>query len=346
MEDTARRILIKLPNWVGDVVLSIPAIKKLRGLYPDSYIAVLIKQELVDLLANNPAINEVLPYKEEKGLKKLSMIGRLIRTIRTGNFDTAILFPNSFSSALIVFLAGIPCRVGYGSDGRSPLLTKPIKVKDENRSIHQTCIYLNIIKEFARAEISKEVPIPHIYINEVDRAWAVNLVKEKIKKGKYLIGINPGARFGPAKRWLAERFVELGNRLTLEFNASIILFGGPEEKEFVSGIAAGIKTQQGDVLNMAGSTSLGQLAGLIERCNVFITNDTGPMHIAYSVGTPVVAIFGSTDPNRTGPPGDSHKIVKKDVPCSPCFKRVCPFDMECMKAIEVEDVMKAIVSLL
>ncbi|MBI2447742.1 MAG: lipopolysaccharide heptosyltransferase II [Candidatus Omnitrophica bacterium] len=203
-------------------------------------------------------------------------------------------------------------------------------------------LYLNIIKEFACVEISKELPIPQMHIKEKDREWAVHLVKEKIKKGKYLIGLNPGARFGPAKRWLAERFVELGNRLTLKFNASIILFGGPEEKEFVSGIAAGIKTQQGEVLNMAGSTSLGQLAGLIERCNVFITNDTGPMHIAYGVRTPVVAIFGSTDPNRTGPPGDSHKIVRKDVPCSPCFKRVCPYDMECMKAITVDDVMDAV----
>ncbi len=367
MEDATRklssRILIKSPNWIGDIVLSIPAIKALRGIYPDSYIAVLVKQELVDLLVNNPAINEVIPYEEGHGLKKFSMILHLRDIIRKGDFDTALLFTNSFSSALIAFLAGVPDRVGYNKDGRGLLLTNPIKVKDENKSIHQTCIYLNLINcmEFQNRDSSVTLflqndntvilseaknLIPEIHIKEKDREWAVNLVKEKIKKGKYLIGINPGARYGAAKRWLAERFVELGNRLTLKFNASIILFGGPEEKEFVSGIAAGIKTQQGDVLNMAGSTSLGQLAALIERCDVFITNDTGPMHIAYSVGTPVVAIFGSTDPNRTGPLGDSHKIVKKNIPCSPCFKRVCPFDMECMKMIEVEDVMNAVKSLI
>ncbi len=356
MEDTARklssRILIKSPNWIGDIVLSIPAIKALRGVYPDSYIAVLVKKKLADLLENNPDINEVIPYEEGHGLKKFSMILRLRDIIRKGDFDTALLFTNSFSSALIAFLAGVPNRVGYNRDGRGLLLTRPLKIVQHDNT-HQVRLYLNLIKELANVEITHQgVPIPEIHIKEKDREWAENLLAKhaqlnsKIKRGSLIIGINPGARFGPAKRWLKMRFVELGDRLTHELGASLILFGGPEEKDFVSGIASQIKPDQSDVLNMAGSTSLGQLAALIERCNIFITNDTGPMHIAYSVRTPLVAIFGSTDPVRTGPLGNKYMVLKKGIPCSPCFKRVCPFDMECMKMIEVEDVMNAVKSLI
>ncbi len=331
-------ILIKETNWIGDVIMTLPALEYIKKLFPQTRISVLIKQEIADLLKNNPFIDEIIPYHHRLGFRGLIDKLKTIKDIRHRYFALAVIFPNSFESALWMFAARIPMRLGANTDGRGILLTHKIPPRTAN--VHQLDYFRQIARALGKSEITKH---PKTYVAQDEKKWAENFLRQHgIDSQYHLVGINPGAAYGPAKRWLPERFAELSTKLIENQRAQIIIFGDEKEVELSNFIQNRIKN---NVLNLCGKTTLAQLSALIEKCSVFVTNDTGPMHLAASLGTKVVAIFGSTSPFRTSPTGD-FVVLKKDVECSPCFKRECPADMKCMTAITVEDVYEKVINFL
>ncbi|MDI6783656.1 MAG: lipopolysaccharide heptosyltransferase II [bacterium] len=330
-------ILIRSTNWVGDSILTTPAVRALRYLYPQAKLTLLIKQNLRELWKDNPDITEILIHPDKL---TLGSFFSLINQLRQKKFDLAVLFPNSFSAAVSVFLAGIPHRIGYATEHRSWLLTDPVPVTDIILHTHQVNYYLNLVRQLGEV---KNPPELVLNLRKEEQDYAEKVFAEfKIPAGNLIVGINPGATYGSAKRWLPERYCELANRLITEYSASIVLFGSAQEVEYINQFAQKIGSPS-SVFNLAGKNNLAQLTASIAQCHLFITNDTGPMHIAAALKIPTVAIFGSTDPVTTSPFGNfPNRIVRKPANCAPCLLRECPTDHRCMTAITVDDVLSAV----
>ncbi|NOX97230.1 MAG: lipopolysaccharide heptosyltransferase II [Nitrospirae bacterium] len=339
------KIIVRVPNWIGDAVLSTPALHLLGQKFPDSRIVVLAKEWVAPVFEANPDVREIYVMKE--GESRRGLAGRL----KAAKFDLGVLFPNSFSSAFLFRLAGIPRRVGYATDGRSFLLTQRIKRPSRFREEHQVDYYKKLVEAIiGNGQDDRQMLFAGFLDNEKDKrlVWVITKDEEKrakklLRKAKVppdakLIGLSPGAAFGPAKRWFPDRFAKLGEELQKRYQAKIILFGSSGEKEITDSIEARMDSPG---LNLAGQTTLRELGALISRCFLFITNDTGTMHLAAAVKTPLVAIFGSTDPVRTCPLGEKSIVLRKATPCSPCLKKECKRkDYLCMDKITVEDVLR------
>lgn len=333
-----KRILVKGTNWVGDTIISFPTVYSLRRLFPKAHISVLVKSHLAELWEANPDVDEIIPYVMPRGASRILGELRIARLIRNKTIDLAVIFPRSFSSALMVFLGGIPRRIGYKGEGRNLLLTERIDCATELLRRHRMYYYLHLIDCLGHCPFP---PLPSLSLNGNQERWAKTFLSHNRLHGKLLIGFNPGATYGEAKCWPPERFIALGKRLQRGHDASILLFGSsrPNEGELNAAIAEGIGE---GCLNLSGQTSLLELASLLRRCHLLVTNDTGTMHVAAAVGTRVAAIFGPTDPRTTSPLGEGHVIIRAEVPCSPCLKRVCPEDHRCMDLIEVEQVYNTV----
>jgi heptosyltransferase-2 len=324
-------------NWVGDTVLSYPTVQQLKIFFPKSHLAILIPAYLVDLWKTFPYVDEIIPFQKKKGIGSIWEDINLSQSLKERNFDLAVILPRSFRSAFHIYLARIPIRIGYQSEGRSFFLTHGIRRIQGVLCNHRVYYYLKLIEPLGKIE---SPPSPHIFLREEDRRWADRALKDLgIPEGKPLIGMNPGATYGLAKCWYPDRFGELGKRLAEKWEAKILLFGKEEEHPIVYEILRHLGTRGVD---LAGKTGLLQLAALLQRCTLLVTNDTGTMHVAAAVGTSIVALFGSTSPLTTGPWGKNHVVVRKDVPCSPCWKRICPTDHQCMELITVDEVEEAV----
>lgn len=324
------KIIIRSPNWMGDAVMSLPSIAYLKEEMPDSRITVLAKNDIKDIFLNNPAVDEIISFNKPKK--------ELTEEIKKANFDIGILFTNSFSSAFLFFRTGVKKRVGYKTDLRTFLLTDGIPLPPNLNKTHQKDYYLNIINHLIGKEGAPKIPHIPLSKEEIKRADTI-LEKACIEK---IAGIAPGAGYGPAKMWQAEKFKALAERLIKENNVKVFIFGGTKEKE----LGKIIQDKNPDIFNFCGKTTTRELLALIKKCNIFITNDTGPMHAAYALGVPVVAIFGPTIPGRTAPLGNSI-VIKKKVECSPCKHRICPKkNHECMEKISVEEVYETVKKLL
>ncbi|MEW6002416.1 MAG: lipopolysaccharide heptosyltransferase II, partial [Nitrospirota bacterium] len=259
---------------------------------------------------------------------------RLSRILKKKDFCGVILLQNAFEAALIASLAGIKERIGYDRDGREFLLTKSIPVPDNEKQIHQINYYLNLLSQTG---IEVEYSEPYIYLSLDERLSGREILKGL---GRPILGINPGATYGSAKRWFPERFSEISNWFIKDTKGSVVIFAGKNEVDIAEEIDKNIPENK---LLLAGRTSLRELISLISECDVFVTNDSGPMHIAYAVRTPLVAIFGSTDPALTGPAGSGNAVLTSGLSCSPCFDRTCKTnDMRCMYAITPDDVYHSI----
>jgi heptosyltransferase-2 len=332
-------ILVKGTNWVGDTIMSFPAVNSLRRLFPQAYISVLAKSRLAELWKANTDIDEVIPYDMLKGVGRIFGELGIARRIKQKEIDLAVILPRSFSSAWMVFLGGIPHRIGYKGVARNWLLTEGIDRTPTLLRKHRMYYYLHLIECLGHCS---SLPLPSLSLNGKTEDWADGFLSHNGLKGELLIGVNPGATYGEAKCWPPERFVEVGRRLIEDYGAYILIFGSsrPTEKELNATIAQGIGE---GCLNLSGQTSLLELASLLRQCTLLVTNDTGTMHVAAAVGTRVVAIFGPTDPRTTAPLGKGHVLVHKEGPCSPCLKRVCPEGHHnCMLQITVQDVLTAI----
>jgi heptosyltransferase-2 len=343
---SCKNILIRGVNWIGDSVMTLPAFRALRKALPETKLSLLVKQWVSPVFENNPDIDEIIVYAD----RHAGMIGKikLSRILSKKKFCGAILFQNAFDAALVTFLAGIRERAGYERDGRGFLLTTTVPVPLNEKKAHQIHYYLNLIGQLG---IKAEYSDPYIYLRLDERLLSRSLLKD-IKRP--ILGINPGATYGSAKRWLPERFAEIANWHIQDTRGGVVIFGGKSEidiaDEIYKKMSPEFRTPE-SIKSLTGKTSLRELISLISECDVFVTNDSGPLHIAYAVRTPLVAIFGSTDPLLTGPPpeaeGNNHIVIKPDISCSPCFGRTCKNnDMKCMHAITPDDVYYGIKTIL
>lgn len=333
-----KRILIKTPNWLGDAVMSLPAIEYLRRLFPHAYIACLIEENIAEIARNDGTLDSVISYEHGSGISAIIRRAKTVRRVRREFFDLAVLLTNSFQSALWMYRAGIPLRVGYKAEGRGFLLTH---ARRRNPSpVHQTQYYLDLCRTLGEASDSN---VPRVQISARDTEWAEDFLNSiGISPDDLLIGLCPGAAYGPAKRWLAGRFIELGRRSREDFPAKFIVFGGKGDLEPCSTVADGIGPE---AVNLCGKTTLRQLGALLHRCALAVANDSGALHLAAAIGTHVIGIFGPTDPQRNAPP-ENCTVIKKHVECSPCYKRECPTDLRCMTSISVEEVYQEAAAIL
>jgi len=331
------RILVRGVNWVGDTILSYPTVQQLKTLFPKSHLTILLPSYLADLWKTFPYVDEIILFQKKGGIRSIWEDLDLSQSLKERSFNLAVILPRSFRSAFHIYFARIPIRIGYQDEGRSLFLTHRIRRTQETLDVHRVHYYQKLLEPFGKIE---NPPSPQIYLREEDRRWANQVLMDLgIPEGRPLIGMNPGATYGLAKCWHPDRFGELGKRLVEKWQASIFLFGKEEERPIVHEIQKHLGAKG---IDLTGKTSLLQLAALLERCSLLVTNDTGTMHVAAAVGIPVVALFGSTPPHITGPWGDGHVVVKKDVACSPCWKRVCPTDHRCMELITVDEVEKVV----
>jgi heptosyltransferase-2 len=320
------RILIRSTNWLGDAVMSVPAVRAIKAGRPDARITILAPAKLAQIWQAVPEVDEVIAIEKRDG------VFRVARRIRD-KFDVAILFPNSVRSALEAWLAGIPRRVGYPGHRRAWLLNQPLLEKKKKKAVasepppHQVEHYLRLA-EFVGAGID---------------GWSLAPPRPAITPPVPRIAVCPGAEYGAAKRWPAERFAKVIQQISAGRTCEWCLVGVEKDAPIADEIVRASGVQ---VRNLAGKTTLAELIALLRTCTLLLTNDTGTMHLAALLGVPVVAIFGSTEPALTGPLGDGHRVLRHHVECSPCFLRDCPIDFRCMKAIEPAEVVAAIEGML
>ncbi len=329
------RILIRAANWVGDAVMTTPIVRAVRKNYPKARITVLAKPWVIPVYENNPYIDEVMVYdnggRHGKGLGTL----RLSQDLRSRGFDLAILMQNAFEAALLAFLAGIPERVGYNTDFRTLLLNRSIPMDPALKKKHLIAYYIGILEGVG---LRPDGMNPDLFISDPDNHFAEQFLHEKgLGRGTPVIGINPGATGGTAKRWFPERYAELCRLLSEQYQTKILVFGGPADHE-LGEIIAGMSGDS--CINIAGRTSLSQAFALIGTCDLFVTNDSGLMHAAAALGISQVAVIGSTDPVATAPFSDRSIMVRVPVSCSPCLKKECPIDHKCMDLIQVDRVFQ------
>ena len=330
-----RRLLVRSTNWIGDAVMTTPAVRAIRGNFPTADICMLVKPWVAPVFAHSPHVNRLFIYDAGGRHRGPTGLLRLARDLRKERFDAAIFLQNAFEAALIGFLAGIPHRVGYDTDGRRLLLTHPVRLTPDLKKLHQTGYYLHMLQGAGLWAGDRRL---EVFVGEEDRRGAKSRLAA-LAPGGPTVGINPSATFGPAKQWPPERFAELADRLCRDFNARILIFGGPGDGPLGEKIA-GMMTCP--CLDMTAKTALGEAMALIEACDLFVTNDSGLMHVAAGLQVPVVAIFGSTNPVTTGPHSPRSRVVREPMACSPCLKPECPEGhLRCMAAIDVEAVRAA-----
>lgn len=330
------KILVRGVNWIGDTILTLPAIAGLKRLLPDAKITMLVKDHLRSLFSNAPWADEVLALPQGRGIALLKGEVRLIRRISNERYDLAVIFPRSPRAALTPYLAGVRYRVGYACNGRSVLLTHRLKESGQQLRCHQADYYYHLVHFLGDCGVRQ---LPRLYISGGDDEWAESFYADAgISRDHMLIALNPGSTYGPAKCWPVERYIQLARRLLSAPRNRLLLVGGADNAGLIEYIYLS--------LNRRAIKAVGQdlirLAALLKRCDLLITNDTGPMHMAAAVGIPVIALFGSTDPRTTSPLGPNNRVMRRQADCSPCLKRCCPHEHRCMEAMSVDDVEAAI----
>jgi heptosyltransferase II len=334
------KILVRATNWVGDAILSIPALNAIRSCWPGAEIVALARPWVAGLYEGQPFVNRVIPLASGGGLRDIRATEEIARTLRAEQFDSAVLFPNSFSSAWLAWRAGIPQRIGYARDGRGLLLTRAIPPPRRNEiDAHESYYYLNLLRRVGWLSAIPNVREIKLEISAEARAMAEKrLQAEGAAPGAPRIAIAAGAAYGSAKCWLPERFAAVADRFIDDFQATVIMFGASSEQGITSRISAGMRQPP---INLAGRTSISELPALLAACQLFIGNDSGAMHVAAAAGVPVVGIFGPTNPQGTAPITPMETIVRGPTFCSPCFLRKCPIDHRCMTRVTAETVYSA-----
>jgi heptosyltransferase-2 len=338
--DSIQKILIRAVNWIGDAVMTTPAISVIREHFRHAEITILANSSVSQLFLHHPGVDSIITFDRQGKHHGVAGRLRLANELRKHAFDLAIILPNSFDSALVPCLAGIRTRIGKCSDGRTLLLSGRYNAEKGSTSCHEVEYYLNLMKFFG---ITGSCNQPHLFITaEEENRASLLLAEHGIQSNDFVLGINPGASYGSAKRWYPDRFAGVARHLAAEWSAKIVIFGGPGENAIAKDIEGLLN---GIALNLAGQTTVRELMALIKRCNFFITNDSGPMHIAAAFGVPLAAVFGSTDHTGTSPYSDQAVVVRKATDCAPCKLRECPTDHRCMTAVTVEDVVEASIEL-
>jgi len=362
-----RRLLVRGVNWLGDAVMTTPALLRLREALPETHITLLTPSKLADLWRGHPAINAVNASPAGAGVWSVGA------RLRTGDFDAALVLPNSPRSALETWLARIPRRIGYARPWRNWLLTdavpeRPGRVKMHKRSnteirqllsappvaaqfppssAHQIHEYLHLAAVFGARPDSLA---PRLEVSAAEVASAA--AKFSLTPGAIWLGLNPGAEYGPAKRWPQEFFVQTAAAVQASTGCRCVVFGGRGDAELAAYITRELRSiapNHAPPVNLAGQTTLRELCAALKICRALLTNDTGPMHVAAALGVPVVVPFGSTSPELTGPGlpgGREHRFLRVGAPCAPCFRRECPVDFRCLKGLKPDRVIPVVRELL
>ena len=320
------KILIRATNWLGDAVMSLPAIRAVRACFPEAEIAVLARPWVADLYEGERSIDRVIRYEPKPGFRDCLAKWRVARALHREKFDCAILLQNAFEAAAIVWLARIPRRIGYGRDGRRALLTDPVPVpKPGEIPRHERFYYLEMLR---RAGVIRQMPESEdIRLDTLKADYGQRNIATPV------VGISPGAAYGTAKRWLPERFAAAAAGVAQSLGGSVVVFGSAGERELCDYVANLVHQAGVSAHNLAGETTLREFIGLVAACRVFLTNDSGAMHIASASGVPTVAVFGATDDSTTGPTGPLARVIRETVECSPCLLRECPIDHRCMSRV-------------
>jgi heptosyltransferase-2 len=339
-----RRILIKAVNWLGDVVMTLPAMRAIRRAFPDAHLAVLIKRELASFFDGDHRLDEVIPYSVARGFGGLNDRLKIVSELRSHRFDLAVLMPNSFESALWVTAAGIPRRAGYTLDARGAMLTHKATPPRDALEGHQSRYWLAMIRETLGLEAdTNDLAIsPDASHVATMREW---LRTRRRRANSPLIAIAPAAAYGPAKEWLAKKFAAVIDALAESVGAECVLVGAPSERAKCEEVASLALASSGAIVS-AGETSIGELIALLSISSGFVGNDSGCMHVAGALGIPTVAIFGSTNPVRTGPAGARSRVIRRPLECSPCLARTCRFGhYNCLHQIEPKEALEALSAL-
>ncbi|MDD4956472.1 MAG: lipopolysaccharide heptosyltransferase II [Candidatus Omnitrophica bacterium] len=336
---TMERILVTRTDRLGDVVLSTPVARHLRKLYPDAYIAFMVKPGNRDIVEDNPDINEVIIYDKEGAQK--GFVGTVLFAweLRKKRFDTAIILHPTNRSHIVAFLAGIPERVGY--DKRLPfLLTKRAPHIKQEGAKHEIDYNFDLLA-LAGVDVTLYDRMPYMSTSDADKKMVDAVIKDNGLTGE-LVAMHVGASCR-SKRWPTGRFAEVADRISKEFGARVIFVGGNESEGMSSSVVSLMKEEPVD---LTGGLLLGEFAEFLSRCRLLISNDSGPVHVAVAVGTPVIAVFGRKDaglsPRRWGPVGAGDTVLHKDVGCERCLAHECERDFACIKAVTVDEVMSSV----
>lgn len=330
-----KNIIVRMPNWLGDLVMATPVLADLRARWPEARITAMCSSGLAPVLKNDPNINEVFSFKRPNGWIPHQQHWTIIEELQRGHYDLGVLLTNSFSSAWWFWLGKVKNRIGYSGNLRNLLLNRSVPFPAQKETQHLVITYKMLLNPIGIPVSNRS---PQLYTTPEERQATADLLKRcgvDLKK-HILVGINPGAAYGTAKCWLPDRFHDVTKRLIEDPRVRVVYFGDPAGASVVNEICKDLPEQ---VINLAGKTNLRELMSLISTCSVFLTNDSGPMHVAAAFNVPLVALFGSTSDVKTGPYGGG-KVIHKHVECSPCYKRVCPIDFRCMKRIEVDEVYR------
>ena len=337
MTDAPKRILIRFPNWVGDVVMAEPVVRIVKNNYPNTEIAVAIRKYASKILVGHPDIARLIPFDDPT----LSGVKQLATEIKKEVPDLAILLPNSFRSFLSVRWGGVTNIIGYRRGFRKFFIQGPVPPMENRRyqPVPMTDYYCELLRWMG---LKIEVPVtPHLYLTDEEAARGQELLTQYgIAKGDRVVALNPGAKFGSSKCWPPEYFAELANQIQNRYASKLLLLVGPGEQAIADEI---VQISQAEIINTApDKMDLGVLKALVKRANLLVTNDTGPRHYAVAFGKPVVVLMGPTDPRHTNCHLDQTVILREDLPCMPCHKKVCPIDHPCMREMTPDKVFNAV----
>ena len=333
-----KRVVVRGTNWVGDSVMTLPALRALRRVLPEAKITLVVRPGAKGIFADVDFVDEILIYDRRNAF---SVIGQ-VREWRRRQFDLAVLFQNAFQAALIPFLAGVPLRLGYATEARQALLTHPLALPDWRSSRHEVFYYLYVITAleqllFGTSEICEAVPDASLQISDARKAEAENLLRTYgVHKGELVVALCPGSINSRAKRWPAEDYAALADRL-MDSQRQVLLIGSADEADVTREVTHRMHRPP---IVLTGKTSLDQITAVLSLVDLVVTNDTGPAHIAAALGRPTLVIFGPTNPLTTRPFAPEAEILRHPPDCAPCMLRDCPIDHRCMTAITVDEVFE------
>jgi heptosyltransferase II len=331
-----KRVVVRGTNWVGDSVMTVPALRALRRLLPNAKITLAIRPSAQGIFSEVDFIDDLLVYDRRNAF---SVVGQ-IREWRRRQFDLAVLFQNAFEAAFIPFLAGVPIRLGYATESRQAMLTHPLPLPDWRSSKHEVFYYLYLITALEQllsgtSTVCEADPDISLAISETRRSEAAKLLRSYgIEEGKSVVAICPGSINSRAKRWPAESYASLADRL-LEEQRQVLLIGSRDEIDVTNEVT---RRMQHQPVVLTGKTTLDQITAVLGMVDLVVTNDTGPAHIAAALGCPTIVIFGPTNPSTTRPFSFKAEIIRHPPDCAPCMLRDCPIDHRCMTAITVDQV--------
>jgi len=335
--DSFHRLVVRAPGWLGDAILSLPAAAAIRRHFPSAHLTIVAPASIA------PIFREQTPVAPDEVIDLPDSTRDAVAILKKGSFDAGILFPNSFRSAWQFRRAGIRARWGYGTAGRSWLLTRRSARVRGRGKLHLLDYYRNLVRglDIACADEGPSlVPSP----SSASRAAAL-LAERKVPPSAPIVGFAPGAAYGQAKQWPPDRMAQVIARLAAETPATCIIVGASHDRDAARAIESWLRAHapaaSHRVVDLVGRTNLGTLVGVAARAAVFVSNDSGAMHVAAAVGRPVVAIFGPTDERVTRPIG-AHEVITQPVFCRPCQLRDCPIDHRCMKRITVDTIVSAV----